>query len=457
MNAPPGPLASRPSPLTREAVARVEVGHTSVSPAVARALVGGFLLALALLPAGEWLGGRMAPPVDGGGAWSKLAAVPAEMRTRVAALDAGASAWARVVAANRAVLGALSAFETALEDRSPVGALLRPPAQALLSGVLGAGNEQVYLGRDGWLFFRPDVEYVTGRGFLEPDVLARRVAGADEYAVPPSPDPRPAIVGFARDLAARGITLVLVPTPVKPTVHPERLASWFAEVSAPLQNASYARWVEAVRQEGAHVFDPAPLLAARLAETGAAQYLATDTHWRPEAAAAVAAALAEFLRREVALPAQPPAGYRAVTRQASARGDTLVTLDLPSGQALYPSETVPLQHVVDAGGEPWRPAPGADVLLLGDSFTNIYSLATMGWGEAAGFAEHLSLALQGPVDRIVQNDAGARATRDLLVRGVAASRAAGGPTDRLTGKRVVVWQFATRELAFGDWAVLPLR
>ncbi len=85
------------------------------------------------------------------------------------------------------------------------------------------------------------------------------------------------------------------------------------------------------------------------------------------------------------------------------------------------------------------------MLVLGDSFSNIYSLGSMGWGESAGFAEHVSYALGRAVDRIVQNDDGAYATREQLQRG--------GP-ERLAAKRVVIWQFAARELASGDWKVI---
>ena len=66
-------------------------------------------------------------------------------------------------------------------------------------------------------------------------------------------------------------------------------------------------------------------------------------------------------------------------------------------------------------------------------------------GHGAGLVEHVSYALNRPVDRIVQNDNGAWATREMLQRGGA---------DRLSGKRVVVWQFAARELAAGDWKEL---
>jgi alginate O-acetyltransferase complex protein AlgJ len=124
-------------------------------------------------------------------------------------------------------------------------------------------------------------------------------------------------------------------------------------------------------------------------------------------------------------------------------------LDLPPDQTLFPPERVALRFIVDADGNPWRASPDADVLLLGDSFSNIYSLASMGFGESAGLAEQLSFVLQRPIDRVVQNDDGAYATREILQR----SREGSDADDRLAGKRVVVWQFAARELMFGDWRV----
>ena len=120
-------------------------------------------------------------------------------------------------------------------------------------------------------------------------------------------------------------------------------------------------------------------------------------------------------------------------------------LDLPPGQQLYPPERAVISRVLAQDGSPWRSDRGADVLVLGDSFANIYSLASMGWGDSAGLVEHLSYALGRPVDRIVQNDDGAFATREMLQRA--------GP-ERLAGKRVVIWQFAARELASGDWKVI---
>ena len=100
----------------------------------------------------------------------------------------------------------------------------------------------------------------------------------------------------------------------------------------------------------------------------------------------------------------------------------------------------------------WRPSKDADILLLGDSFSNIFSLDALGWGESAGFAEHLSRALGGrPLDCILRNSDAAFATREILSRELARGR------DRLAGKKLVVWEFAARELAFGDWKMIEMK
>ncbi len=124
-------------------------------------------------------------------------------------------------------------------------------------------------------------------------------------------------------------------------------------------------------------------------------------------------------------------------------------LKLPAGQRVFPPETVRVRQVLD-GNRFWRPAADAEVLFLGDSFANIYSLEPMGWGEAAGFVEHLSLALGLPVDAICRNDAGSHATREMLAKELQRGQ------DRLAGKKLVIWEFAARELASGDWKQLPM-
>ncbi|MPY86356.1 MAG: hypothetical protein GEU99_00365 [Luteitalea sp.] len=443
---------SKSEPL-REEIAKIEVGQTTVAPAIVRGLIVAFVAFVIAVPLFEWVAIVRASATEATEpAWSHLIGLPREISFALADADrAQADRWGRTVTANRAVLASLESFENALEDESRLGRLLRPPMQIILSRWLGVGNEQVYRGRDGWLFYRPDVEYVTGRAFLVPAQLERRASSASEWTDAPQPDPRVAIVQFKRDLEARGITLVVMPTPVKATIQPGSLAGAYADWPTPLQNPSYSALTRDLRGEGVLVFDPAQIFVDARRRSGGPAYLSTDTHWRPEMMQLAATRLGELLRSRVSLPTLPPPGYRTERREVRNTGDITLMLDLPPGQLLYPPESVSLRRVLAADGTPWQPSRSADILLLGDSFSNIYALKSMGWGDSGGFAEQLSYELQRPVDRIVQNNDGAFATRAMLWRGL------GRSADRLSGKRVVIYQFATRELAFGDWKVLRLK
>jgi alginate O-acetyltransferase complex protein AlgJ len=110
---------------------------------------------------------------------------------------------------------------------------------------------------------------------------------------------------------------------------------------------------------------------------------------------------------------------------------------------------VTTQRILTFESRPWRSDPDAQVLLLGDSFANIYSVDRLGWGAGAGLAEQLSYYLQQPVDKIALDAGGSHASRQALARELEAGN------DRLAGKKVLVYQFAVRELAFGDWKLIP--
>ena len=420
---------------TRVAQAHAEVGQTEVSRPVALTLAAVFVTTIAAVPITQaWLD------------HSVLRVAPDTTATGATRVD-GPSPIARVINGNRQVLAAIQRFTDRLDTDSLLARHLRPAVQSLLTQRLGSGNERVYTGRDDWLYYATDVQHVVGRGFLDTGQLARRAASGDSLSEAAAPDPRPALLAFNDALARRGITLVLLPTPVKPSIHPQQLG--VRASLAPVRNVSFAQFAEEMRAAGVLLFDPAPLLAD-LGAVGDPAYLARDTHWRPDAVAAVAQELARFLERETPLPEREPVSLDARLARVSNRGDIVGLLDLPAGWSPYPAETVEVRRILTADGRPWRPDPTADVLLLGDSFTNIFSLEAMGWGTAAGLAEQLSFVLGRPVDRLVQNANGAFATREALARELARDR------DRLGGTRVVVYQFATRELTHGDWRLVDL-
>jgi len=355
----------------------------------------------------------------------------------------------------------ITRYENTLKEGSVTSSWLLPRTQEILTGVGGAGNEKAYIGRDGWLFYRPEIDYITGKGVLIPSVLRQRARSGIRQV---QPDPRKAILEFRDQLAARGIRLIVMPVPSKAVVHPEMFSARFAgshSIEKPLQNPSYRQFIVDLEKAGILVFDPTddlmaaktgPLPPAATSISGACpQFLVTDTHWRPEAMERVAERLAAFIKSRNLLPAASPVRFKRVAEKASNLGDIAVMLTLPDDQAIFARQDVTIHPVLSNRNEYWQASASADVLLLGDSYSNIYSLESMGWGAGAGFAENLSYALRRPMDRLVRNDAGAHATRGMLVREQARGR------DRLAGKKLVIWEFAVRELSTGDWKRMELR
>ncbi|HUF78316.1 MAG TPA: hypothetical protein VMR44_05310, partial [Thermoanaerobaculia bacterium] len=186
----------------REEQALREVGQTAVSRPVAAGLAALVLATSFGVLAAERGGIARA---GGAGLWP----APAELGRRLAA-GFETEGFGGV---NRALLAEIAGIEARLEEGSILVERVVPWAQWAETALLGTGNRRVFVGRgDGrsgeggrWLFFRPDVAYLTGRPFLDPAVLAARRAGADSWEEPIRPDPRPAVRAFAAQLDERGI------------------------------------------------------------------------------------------------------------------------------------------------------------------------------------------------------------------------------------------------------------
>jgi len=354
------------------------------------------------------------------------------------ALGAEAPWWQRLLGANRAALAGIGEFESSIEDSSQLVAAVRPATLDALLRFGGAGSEEAYVGRDGWLFYRPDVDAVA---------LAR---------APGAAHPADSLAAWAADLAARGVRLVFLPLPGKASIHPEPLAAAGSSFAAPLvprglENFSAevaAAWRRVAGERGLDagaaplVLDPAPRLWSRRPD--GAQFLRTDSHWTPDAMTAVA--------RETAAPVAAllgltlPAAAELPRREVRGTGDTAAMLELPDTSPLRAPQSVITRPVRRPGGADWQPDRSSPVLVVGDSYTNIYSAAELGWGSSAGFAEQLSHLLGFAVDRLARNDAGARAAREMV------AAEAGRDASWLAGKKVVVWPLAMREVANGDWS-----
>lgn len=317
------------------------------------------------------------------------------------------------------VVDRLRAVEKKVDD----GAWLRPIrawTQTALLRTFREGNRKVLVGRDGWLFHRPGVQALTGRGpMLGPTFSVSKDPSLKHWT-----GPLPVIKEFASQLQSRGIRLVLVPVPDKAGLWADKLSG--VAPTMPGSRRHHPDWPEflqALRDE-VTVIDLIPPLP----------YLATDTHWEADGAHAAAATVAAALQgRPVPTPAP------AETPHISDIGDLVASLGLPPGMAEAWRVTAPAPSAPPTASD-----PAAPVVLLGDSNVAMYEDAGLPFHRpGAGFGSWLATALGESVHIIAVNGGGATQVRQ---------RFAALPDDVVRAKRTVIWVLAERDL-FMDPAV----
>lgn len=325
-----------------------------------------------------------------------------------------------------------SHIEETLENASSLVQTVQPKVQGLLAQYGGFGNDKVTLGRKEWLFYEPGLRYVYG-----PDFTRRKGPLAHE-----------AIIQLHRDLERLGIHLVVVPVPDKAMVQPWHVSGRFDgfETLAPLNNKGYARFLRLLQEQGVDIFDVIPPDITK----GEIHYLSSDTHWKPHYMKSTSKKLAGHLVEKQLIPSPRRDGaLELYKKNVAGKGDLVRMLKFGDEQTQYPPFNITIERVRNRwSGDTIASDPNADIMLLGDSFTNIYSSPDMGWGEGAGFAEHLSYELNRPIDTIALNGGGDYVVRQALLRPE--------NLERLAHKKVVVYQFSMRDLLGGDWRTVAL-
>lgn len=338
----------------------------------------------------------------------------------------------------------LKRFEETLANESELAARARLFYQTLLMRWLGQGNDKIVAGRDGFLFFRKEVEMAAGPGFLQRRLAGQR--GTEDARTKGTPSDAPGvIVDFDRQLRARGIHLLFVPLPSKPFIYPEEVWPGYPASAGPAWNRDRDAFKAKLADAGIDVLDVTDDLWQAKAQPGGMLFLKLDTHWTPRGLSVVADRLASHLK-----PHLPDTGQLAFTTRAHSVtnfGDLLRMLEVSPQSGLFTPQTVEIVLVFDHG----RLAEGNDsapVLLLGDSFSNIYHRKELGWGVGSGLGEQLMLRLGFGVQVIAVNGGGATAVRETLAQKPAA----------LSRKKVVVWACSARDL-FDEsitWERVPL-
>jgi len=211
----------------------------------------------------------------------------------------------------------LRAFENKIDDESAIVLALRPKYQLAVWNLFSDPGEKVVLGAAGdcigagcgrdtaaasdrWLFYRQDVEFL-----VQPSPLDVRSAKLD--------NPVKAIERFRDQLKAKGVELLVVVTPGKPSIYPERLTGGDSDASrdaaAAGNVADHANSI-GLQSHGKKILDSltragfntvdlyTPLLAAKSRDSVEGPlYLNDDTHWTPRGAELAAREIAAAVKR----------------------------------------------------------------------------------------------------------------------------------------------------------------
>ena len=344
---------------------------------------------------------------------------------------------------------------------------IRQNTQQWISANFLEGSQKVFVGFDGMLFYNADLKALTGYGPVKTEPFS--VMKDPELAKIPAA--RDCITQFASQLKERGIQLLFVPVPLKPMIYNENVSSaspetWVTHPDAP-------KFYDSLRAQGVDVLDLTADFSkfrgtrknyfylestannrdeARKSEEALKDkhdvFLKQDTHWTPDAMRFAAEKVAAHVKEKYASSLRPMA--RTITIEdgiyRESMGDLVKLLDVRTPDELFAPEEAFLKVVGEGTGDKYAP-----LVLLGDSFVNIFHDPSIGFGPEetpenagstppmmhAGFAQHLSLVMNQPLDVMAMNGRGATGVRQEFAK---------RPDDEVRSKKLVIWVIAARDV-----------
>lgn len=344
----------------------------------------------------------------------------------------------------------LRAFENKVEDENALVLAFRPKYQLAVWNIFNDPGEKVVLGSGAgrWLFYRQDVEFL-----VQPSPLDVRSAKLD--------NPIQAILKFREQLKAKGVELLVVITPGKPSIYPERLTGVDG-----LKLAGHGKAIlDSLTKLGLNTVDLyTPLLAAKADDASlGALYLDDDTHWTPRGAELAAGEIAKKVNSMADAGmidiGEPSMNYVVSDSLADRMGDigemsglnkfNVFKAQQVTGHVIYqqeiserteeaPADSLSDSTVVrDTVKTPFKDDfRKSKILILGDSFSRIYQTdAPVNAGWIAHFAKNISR----PVASIVSDGGASTLVREKLAR----------KSGVLKGKKLLIWEFVERDLRFG--------
>ena len=293
------------------------------------------------------------------------------------------------------------------------------------------------VGRDGWLFFAPELRHLSATSYW-----GQAAADVSQARDPNAVDPLPAILDFKQQLDRLNIELLLVPVPLKSVVYPDRLPGELSLPSPiPRLDTADAAFYAVLRDSGVDVLDLTTTLLDNRSHPEGPVYCRTDTHWSGVGCVVAGQQIAGVVRDRPWFAALETEAFSTRWYTASIEGD------LASDGT---REDLRLREVGSAD-RAVPDAPDSPIVLLGDSHNLVFHVGNDMHATGAGLADQLAVELGVAVDVVAVRGAGATPARVNLLRRVQRDP---GYWNR---KRLVIWCFSAREFTQSDgWSLVPI-
>lgn len=284
-------------------------------------------------------------------------------------------------------------------------------------------------GLEGWLFSVPELRHLAG-------------GPLDAF------DPLAVMLGFDRELTARGVELLVVPVPPKAIIYADKVGVEDPPVPVPVPrlDPNHRAFYALLRSEGIDVLDLTERFLDDRFHGEGPLYCRQDTHWSGVGCVVAAQAIAEAVRGRSWFDALETRAFRFGWQSTTIDGDLA-----RDRESLPAREELRLRTIAVGGaGRPSAVPRAADspITLLGDTHALVFHAGEEMHAVGSGLADQLAYELGLPID-VVASDSPGAALADFRRRAEAEPAA-------WDGKRLVIWCFAAQAItADGAWRASP--
>jgi len=297
-------------------------------------------------------------------------------------------------------------------------------------------------GKDGWLFFAPELRALSVGPFWGDQAVRVSRSSKPEYA-----DPLAAILDIHEQLHKAGIELLVMPVPAKAAIYPEAVSPAINQTDGglpPRVDTYHQEFYKLLEQQGVTVIDLLPIYLEHRSDVEGPPYCKTDSHWSGRGTKLAAEAVFDEIKDRAWLKDVPKVELTSESRNVEMTGDLARMLN----EQKPARESLSLTFI-GTGSDlaPLPPSRDSPVLLMGDSHTLIFHDPTLS-ARGAGLPDQLAQRLGFAVDLIGVRGSGATTTRIELLR----------RKDNLQGKKLVIWCFSFREFTESatGWRIVPV-